>query len=156
MKMEYRSWPKATPQAALATRSPDGRFITRSRKHGGDGLSSHSETHDCIFVADRSCPEYSVEFASQDHAHCEDAWWLCRPGDGVLLHEQFAVELRWLDSSRLELSWTELTGLDADGHRRWGTRSQVYALRTVKDRPRLAPGGDACTEWLDIEPVSSP
>ena len=150
--MEHHSWPKATPQAALTTRSPDDTFITTSEKRGGDGLSHHNERQDCIFVAHRACPDYRVEVSSQDHAYCQEHWSACDPGDGELLHEQFGVKIRWLDASRLELSWIELTGLDAAGHRVWGARSRVYHVVTVQERPDDVWANDPCTRWVAVEP----
>lgn len=74
MVAEHAAWPKATPLGSLHSKSPGGALTITAGKHGGDGLSSHSEKHDCIFVERVGCPESAVEFASQDHAMCESDW----------------------------------------------------------------------------------
>jgi len=125
---EHRAWPKPTPPSRLATTSPGGTFVTLSRKHGGDGLSSHSETHDCIYVARASCRTNALEFSWQDRARCEHTWWLCRWGDGNLLHERFRVSFRWLDDTHIEETWTELIGLDKSGHRIWGRKTKILRI----------------------------
>jgi hypothetical protein len=145
---EHAAWPKSTPLAALATRSPGGAFVTRAGKHGGDGLGSHSEKHECIDVAAASCAESAVELSAQDRAACQDSWWACHASDGGLLHEHFGVTLRWLDASRIEVSWTELTGLDAAKHRVWGRRSETYRVHTT--RSTATPSGTAPCEGLEL------
>lgn len=147
---EHLAWSKASSLASFTSKSPGGAFKTVARKHGGDGLSSHSEKHDCIFVEKIGCPESAVEFASQDHAMCETDWWGCNRGDGVLMHEQFGMKLQWLDAKRIKISWTELTGLDADGHRIWGKRSAVRRLQTVKTAD-----GPKCGEIEVVEDEST-
>lgn len=151
---EHKAWPKSTPLASLITRSTGGAFVTRAGKHGGDGLSSHSERHDCVRVAKASCPDHGVEFTAQDHASCEDAWWACHRGDGDLRHEHYGVTLRWIDESHLEESWTELVGLDAAGHRRWGRKAQVYRVSVVERDSAVA--ADPCgTTDVRVESVGT-
>jgi hypothetical protein len=125
---EHDAWPKPTPQSALATRSPDGRFTTTSRKHGGDGLSSHSERHDCVFLAPSKCPSAQKEILAQDHAFCETDWIGCSRGNGVLEHEVYGLHLRWMDATHLEASWTELAGLDSAGHRTWARMTETLTV----------------------------
>jgi hypothetical protein len=136
---EHATWPKSTTFARLTTRSPSGTFVTRTAKNSGDGLSSHSEKHDCIIVAQASCPNDGIEFTAQDRAMCQDFWWACRESDGALRHERFGLTLRWIDESHIEASWTELSGLDASGHRLWGRKSETYRVSVV----RRAPSGAA-------------
>ncbi len=52
----------------------------------------------------------------------------CGRPDGRLLHERFAVRVRWVDNHRLETSWTELASLDADGHRVWSRAREVHRV----------------------------
>lgn len=128
LQAEHQSWPKPTPPSHLATTSPGGTFVTWSGKHGGDGLGSHSQTHDCLYVARASCRATSIEFSSQERAKCEHTWWLCRRNDGSLLREQFRVSLRWLDDTHIEETWTEFIGLNKTGHRVWGRKSQIFRI----------------------------
>jgi hypothetical protein len=148
---EHLAWPKPTPLAGLVTHSPNGALITRAGKHGGDGRGSHSERHDCVYVGPSSCPNALVEFTAQDHASCEDTWLACDRTDGKLLHEQLAMKLRWLDASRIEVSWTELTGVDAKDHRIWGRRSAIYRVEVTRT-PGSAPceGISVHTEMLTL------
>lgn len=151
---EQKAWPKSTLPAHLITRSPGGAFVTQAAKHGGDGRSSHDEKHDCVRVAKASCPDHGVEFTVQDHASCEDTWWACRRGDGDLRHERYGVALRWIDESHLEVSWTELVGLDAAGHRRWGRKAQVYGVSVIKSDSAVATDPCSATR-VQVESVGT-
>jgi hypothetical protein len=145
---EHAAWPKSTPLTAFATTSPGGAFVTRAAMHGGDGLSSHPENHDCIYVAPVSCPDHGIEVGAQDRAACQDSWWACRASDGRLLHERFGVKLRWVEASHVELSWTELTGLDPAKHRVWGRNSETYRISTTR-RASAEPDAAHC-EALEL------
>lgn len=145
---EQAAWPTPTPMAALASKSPGGAFFVKARKHGGDGRSSHNESHDCIIVAATPCPDDGTEITAQDHALCENDWLACRHSDGGLLHERYGMKLRWLDASRLEVSWTELTGLGPDQHRIWGQRSETYRIQLVRESAASCDGAVVRAELL--------
>jgi hypothetical protein len=154
---EHAAWPKPTPAPALSTRSPDGRYVTSSNKHAV-AFGVGEDRADYLNVAMAKCPGAVQEITHQDHADCESDWLGCNHGDGELRHEHYGLRVRWVDTSHLEASWTELAGLDPAGHRRWHRMKESIILSTEKAGDENVPfacGADALTwDAAEVIPAS--
>ncbi len=156
---EHAHWPRNTPVRALRTRSPNGRFSTRASAIAAEAdLAEASRTHDLVTVQARGCREASILVTEQFHASCQERMNVisCGRPDGRLLHERFAVLVRWLDAQRLETSWTELASLDEKGHRVWSRQREVarVSLRAPANEADqwCEPSADGDRE-LCVEPI---